>query len=400
MDSTSFSNTGVIQALLQKADELTNISFDTNSSVTIVGQEKNASINLFDGYSKSSTNDSNPSGVRIEEVDEVTADQIIRSLSPSELTSQYQSVDVHTTSNSVIDEPISAFVQTASYNNNLYQDPNGPEIIRRPAVQGPVTYKQNVSVRFLQPPPVPPPGPLIIKEVRPPQPPAPPPLIIRQRAPPLPTPPPLIFRERPPKVPSPVPTQTVIKKLPSTPVPPRSIIVERFPPIPPRPRDIIIERWLPYPKEPQKRKIITHRAPPPPTYPQPRNTIIVHEPIQVNVVRQIHRLDVQVQNPQDYIARYGHSLLDSTSLLTKVQQVGINEDLGLPVNNFNQSYQTDTNTENYVSSTQSVWEPEYEYSTTTIETQTANNSEQPEVYWTDPQEDVRSILQRLGIPLE
>ncbi len=40
---------------------------------------------------------------------------------------------------------------------NLYQDPN-PEIIRRAAQNGQVTYTQNVKVRFLQPPPVPPPG--------------------------------------------------------------------------------------------------------------------------------------------------------------------------------------------------------------------------------------------------
>ena len=40
---------------------------------------------------------------------------------------------------------------------NLYQDPN-PQIIRRPAQSGLLTYTQNVKVRFLQPPPVPPPG--------------------------------------------------------------------------------------------------------------------------------------------------------------------------------------------------------------------------------------------------
>jgi hypothetical protein len=39
----------------------------------------------------------------------------------------------------------------------LFQDPN-PQIIRRPAVGGVQTYTQNIKVRFLQPPPVPPPG--------------------------------------------------------------------------------------------------------------------------------------------------------------------------------------------------------------------------------------------------
>jgi hypothetical protein len=45
----------------------------------------------------------------------------------------------------------------ASNPKNLYQDPN-PQIVRRPAPGGGVTYTQNIRVRFLQPPPVPPPG--------------------------------------------------------------------------------------------------------------------------------------------------------------------------------------------------------------------------------------------------
>ena len=137
----------------------------------------------------------------------------------------------------------------------------------------------------------------------------------------------MVLRERPPQVPTPIPSQTVIRKLPPTPVPPRSIIVERYPPVPARPRDIVIERWLPYSKETQKRKVITYRAPPPPSYPQPRNTIIVYEPVQVNVIRQIHRLGVQSQNPQEYVAQYGHNLLDSASLLAQAQQIGINDNL-------------------------------------------------------------------------
>ncbi|CAF5157185.1 unnamed protein product, partial [Rotaria sp. Silwood1] len=88
-------------------------------------------------------------------------------------------------------------VQYAADAQGLYQDPN-PHIIRRPNPTGVQTYTQNVRVQFLQPPPVPPPGPLIIKEVRPPQPPLPPPLRLRQVAPPLPPPPPLVLRERPP----------------------------------------------------------------------------------------------------------------------------------------------------------------------------------------------------------
>jgi hypothetical protein len=39
----------------------------------------------------------------------------------------------------------------------LFKD-NNPQIVRRPAPNGPVTYTQNIKVRFLQPPAVPPPG--------------------------------------------------------------------------------------------------------------------------------------------------------------------------------------------------------------------------------------------------
>ena len=47
--------------------------------------------------------------------------------------------------------------QYATSAQGLYQDPN-PQIIRRPATGGAVTYTQNIKIRFLQPPPIPPPG--------------------------------------------------------------------------------------------------------------------------------------------------------------------------------------------------------------------------------------------------
>jgi hypothetical protein len=44
--------------------------------------------------------------------------------------------------------------QTAT---GIYNDPN-PQIVRRAATEGPITYQQKILVRFLQPPAVPPPG--------------------------------------------------------------------------------------------------------------------------------------------------------------------------------------------------------------------------------------------------
>ena len=57
-------------------------------------------------------------------------------------------------------EQQSSSVATATYATDaqgLFQDPN-PEVIRRPAREGAQNYIQRVVVRFLQPPPVPPPG--------------------------------------------------------------------------------------------------------------------------------------------------------------------------------------------------------------------------------------------------
>ena len=49
-------------------------------------------------------------------------------------------------------------VQTyATDAQGLFKDPN-PQIIRRAAAGGVQTYTQNIRVRFLQPPPIPPPG--------------------------------------------------------------------------------------------------------------------------------------------------------------------------------------------------------------------------------------------------
>jgi hypothetical protein len=47
-----------------------------------------------------------------------------------------------------------------------------------------------------------------------------------------------------------------------------------------------------------------------------------------------------------------------------------------------QQYQNDV-AEYYLNTTQTLWEPEYQYTTTSLENQTTNNNEQVQVYWTD-----------------
>ena len=222
--------------------------------------------------------------------------------------------------------------------HGIYHDPN-PQIIRRPAAAGVQTYTQNIKVRFLQPPPVPPHGPLIIKEVRPPQPPLPPPLRIRQQAPPLPTPPPLVLRERPPQPPATIAAQTVIRRLAALPVPPRSVIIERLPPLPPRPRDIIIERWVPYAPQ-AKRRTIVQRAAAAKPYPHPRNVIIQYEPTTARVVHQFQRFGVVQANPQAYVQQYGYHLLDANTLVQQARAAGVLEDISAPGYSFGYSAAT------------------------------------------------------------
>ncbi|CAF1456067.1 unnamed protein product [Adineta ricciae] len=213
---------------------------------------------------------------------------------------------------------------------NICRDPD-PIVIRKTVADRPVTYQQRVLVRYLQPPPAPAPGPLIIKEVREPQAAPLPPLVIRQYAEPAVTPPPLVLRERPPLPPSPIPSETVIRRIPGLPPPPRSIIVERFPAPPEKPRDIIIERWLPYGPAPERRTIVEEaQGASSVSCSECRNQIVIYERVEPRVVRRLEKEDVVRENPADYVARYGNTLLDSTTLVETARNAGIHEDLSLP----------------------------------------------------------------------
>ncbi|CAF2116825.1 unnamed protein product [Rotaria magnacalcarata] len=212
--------------------------------------------------------------------------------------------------------------------NHIFKDIN-PKIIRRAETERPVTCEQRVIVRYLQPPPLPPGEPLIIKEVRPEQPPPPPPLIIHEQATTIPQEPPLILRERPPTAVRGCSSETTIRYLPAIPVPPRSVIVERFPPPPEKKGDIIIERWLPYGPRPE-RPTIVQRAASTKEYPQPSITIHAYDNVQLRIVRKVEQLGVTQEDPDDYIARYGRSLLDSATLVHEARNAGVVEDISAP----------------------------------------------------------------------
>jgi len=220
------------------------------------------------------------------------------------------------------------------------QGPNGykinfdpsPQIIRKHANDA-VTYKQEVAVRYLRPPTPPPPGPLIIKEVRNPALPAAPPIVIRQRPPRPATPPPLIIRERPPQPPTQLAPKLVTKPLPAPPPPPRRVIIERMPPLPPKPQSIIVERWLPYKQ--QKRRVIYQKAPPvKPPAPQ-KNLIIQWEGTQARVVKEFRNLGIIKADPNTYVQQYGSQLRPTQGLPDFVK--------GLPTPNLGPEYTAGAN---------------------------------------------------------
>lgn len=211
---------------------------------------------------------------------------------------------------------------------NVFIDPN-PKIVRRQTTERPVTFEQRVFIRCLQPPALPPPEPIIIKEVRPEQPPPPPPLIIREQSSLATSPPPIILRERPPTPPARPKSQTTTRYLPPIPLPPRSLVIERLPPAPDKPRDIVIERWLPYGPQSEARTIV-QPAPPPIPYPAPTHTIIEYDGLQSNIVRKFERLGVTQEDPDSYLSRHRGSLLDSSTLIQQARKLGITEDISCP----------------------------------------------------------------------
>lgn len=184
----------------------------------------------------------------------------------------------------------------------INQDPE-PEILNKKPAQK-LLYKQQVQVRYLNPPEIPKPGDIIIKQLPNKQIPPAPPLIIRQNKPIPETPPPLVLREAPPKPPAKIPSKIINISGKVIPPPARKLVVEKLPQIPAKPQSILIERWLPYKQ--QKRKIIYHK----PTeqvqpLPDPKNVIIDWQSPDVEVVQRFKSMGVFCTDPKEYVRRYG-----------------------------------------------------------------------------------------------
>ncbi|CAF2667861.1 unnamed protein product [Rotaria sp. Silwood2] len=215
--------------------------------------------------------------------------------------------------------------QTILPNLNQYpinQDPN-PEYIRRPNNEH-VIYRKDIAIRYLQPPTPPPPGPIVVREIRAPLPPEAPPLVIHQRANAPMTPPPMIIRERPPMPPRIEPPCTVNKVLPPPPPLPRKVIIERQAPLPPKPQPVIIEKWLPYKPSPERR-VIVERAPPVLQRPIQKNTIITHDAPHVDLIKNVRHLGVVRADPLIYTAQYGQYLSSNEYVYSTMAKFGLGD---------------------------------------------------------------------------
>jgi hypothetical protein len=188
---------------------------------------------------------------------------------------------------------------------------NNPKVIRRKP-QEKIQYLQQVAVRYLKPPPPPPAGEIVIKHLHDRQV-APAPALVLRQAPEKPvTPPPIVLREAPPAPPAPLPGRYVAVPGKIIPPPARKVVVERLPAIPPKPQQIFIERWLPYGQQTQK--VVYQPARPPCLVPDPKNVVIQWESPDVEIRKEFKNLGIIHADPQEYVAKYGQSLIRSDQL--------------------------------------------------------------------------------------
>jgi hypothetical protein len=189
----------------------------------------------------------------------------------------------------------------------IINEDSNPEVIRKKTQQQ-LLYEQEVAIRYLRPPTPPPPGEIVIKqEANIPTPPAPP-LVIRQVPPRPETPAPLIVREAPPKPPASVGQKLITISGKRLPPPPRKVVIERLAPLPSKPQAIMVERWLPY-AERKRRVIFQKNQVPDPIIQKPKNVIVQWEAPDVQIKTIFKDLGVIRADPNDYVSRYGVSLL-------------------------------------------------------------------------------------------
>ena len=199
-------------------------------------------------------------------------------------------------------QEVDQFRGPVSIDQYRINEDSNPEVIRKRLDK--LRYKQEVAVKYLNPPPAPKPGDLVIRERQGQVPPAPP-VVIRQEGCKAATPPPLVYREAPPRRPTAIPPQVVEVEGDPVAPPARRVVVEKLSNLPPKPQNILIEKWLPY--KPQKRRVVYERscaAPPA----NPRNLLIEWEAPEVEVEQVCRDLGVVDADPEEYRRQYGSEL--------------------------------------------------------------------------------------------
>jgi hypothetical protein len=152
-------------------------------------------------------------------------------------------------------------------------------------------------------------------------------LVIRQVPPRPETPQPLIVREAPPKPPASVGQKIITisgKRLPPA---PRKVVIERLAPLPSKPQAVMIERWLPY-AERKRRIIFQKNQVPDPIIPKPKNVIVQWEVPEVQIKTIYKDLGVVRANPNEYVERFGVSLLSHSQFPDVVKSFNIRPPTG------------------------------------------------------------------------
>lgn len=186
-----------------------------------------------------------------------------------------------------------------------------PQVIRKKPLEK-INYLQQVAVRYLKPPQPPKAGDIVVKQLAHRQV-APAPALVVRQAPEKPqTPPPIVLREAPPPPPTPLPGKLLNVPGQVIPPPARKVVVERLPPIPPKPQQVFIERWLPYGQQTQK--VVYQPARPACVIPDPKNVVIQWDSPDVDIRKELRNLGIIHANPQEYITKYGSSLIRSEQL--------------------------------------------------------------------------------------
>jgi hypothetical protein len=168
----------------------------------------------------------------------------------------------------------------------------------------PIECKREIAVKYLEPPKISTPGPIIINQMANIIPPTAPPIIIRQPACKPKTPEVVVIRELPPEIPVPPPCKVI--NLPGQLLPPlpRKVVIERLPEYPDKPANVHVERWLPFKDLKRRVKLMPKPADPP--RPKIKNVIINWEKTKCSKINtEIKNLGVEKANPSCYLEKYG-----------------------------------------------------------------------------------------------